>query len=60
MTQTEKIQVVVEDLERRGLWVSWRIVHNYLMVFYPAPCPTVQEVQEFLQRKEEQDVATNA
>ena len=60
MTQTEKIQAVVEDLEQRGLCVSWRIVHNYLMVFYPAPCPTVQEVQEYLQRRDENNATTNA
>ena len=53
MTTTQKIQAVVEDLERRGLWVSWKIVHNYLLTFYPAPCPTVQEVQEYLHQREQ-------
>jgi len=52
MTTTEKIQAVVEDLEQRGLWISWKIVHNYLLTFYPAPCPTVQEIQEYLQQRE--------
>lgn len=60
MTQAEKIQMVVEDLEQRGLCVSWRIVHNYLMTFYPAPCPIVQEVQEYLQRKGGNNVTTDA
>ncbi len=58
MTQEEKIQRVVEDLERRGLWVSWKIVHNYLMTWYPSPCPTVQEVQAYLARRGENDVST--
>ena len=53
MTTEEKIQAVVVDLERRGVWVSWQIVHNYLWTFYTAPCPTVQEVQEYLQQREQ-------
>ena len=60
MTQAEKIQAVIEDLEQRGLFVSWKIVHNYLMTFYSVPCPTVQEVQEYLQQRGENDANTCA